>query len=119
MALETRDPRLHDLVAPDAPIDRVAGGLTFTQGPIWRGGALLFSDTPNKRLAPRRGRPEGPELTTYATGMSNGLTVDRQVRVLAAEHDGRRVTRVGDDGAARGRGRAAVREKARTPHTTA
>ena len=42
--------------------------------------------------------PEGPELTTYATGMSNGLTLDRQGRVLAAEHDGRRVTRVAEDG---------------------
>jgi gluconolactonase len=31
--------------------------------------------------------------------MSNGLTLDRQGRVLAAEHDGRRVTRVADDGA--------------------
>ena len=30
--------------------------------------------------------------------MSNGLTLDRQGRVLAAEHDGRRVTRVADDG---------------------
>ena len=28
--LEARDPRLHDLVAPDAPIDRIAGGLGFT-----------------------------------------------------------------------------------------
>src|SRR5258705_53752 len=98
MALETRDPRLHDLVAPDAPIDRIAGGLTFTEGPIWRGDALLFSDIPNKRIVRWRRLPEGPELTTYGTGMSNGLTVDRQGRVLAAEHDGRRVTRVSDDG---------------------
>ena len=30
--------------------------------------------------------------------MSNGLTLDRQGRVLAAEHDGRCVTRVADDG---------------------
>ena len=96
--LETRDPRLHDLVAPDAPIDRIAGGLTFTEGPVWRSGALLFSDIPNKRIARWRRLPEGPELTTYATGMSNGLTLDRQGRVLAAEHDGRRVTRVDDDG---------------------
>ena len=42
--------------------------------------------------------PEGPELTTYATGMSNGLTLDRQGQVLAAEHDGRRVSRVADNG---------------------
>src|SRR5215813_10017958 len=96
--LETRDPRLHDLVAPDAPVDRIAGGLTFTEGPVWRAGALLFSDIPNKRIARWRRLAEGPELTTYATGMSNGLTLDREGRVLAAEHDGRRVTRVADDG---------------------
>jgi sugar lactone lactonase YvrE len=96
--LEARDARLHDLVAPDAPIERVAGGLWFTEGPVWRRGELLFSDIPNQRIVRWRRLPEGPELTTYATGMSNGLTLDRQGRVLAAEHDGRRVTRVGDDG---------------------
>jgi gluconolactonase len=95
---EVRDPRLHDLVAPDAPIERVAGGLVFTEGPVWREGALLFSDIPNNRIARWRRLPEGPELTTFATGMSNGLTLDRQGRVLAAEHNGRRVTRVADDG---------------------
>src|SRR5213593_4182979 len=96
--LETRDPRLHDLVAPDAPIDRIAGGLTFTEGPVWRGTSLLFSDIPNKRIVRWRRLPEGPELRTYATGMSNGLTLDRQGRVLAAGHDGGCVTRVADDG---------------------
>src|SRR5206468_655963 len=30
--------------------------------------------------------------------MSNGLTVDAEGRVLAAEHNGRRVSRVADDG---------------------
>ena len=96
--LEVHDPGLHDLVAPDAPIERIAGGLTFTEGPVWRRGSLLFSDIPNKRIARWRKLPEGPELTTYATGMSNGLTLDRQGHVLAAEHDGRRVTRVDEDG---------------------
>jgi gluconolactonase len=96
--LEARDPGLHDLIAPDAPIERIAGGLTFTEGPVWRGGELLFSDIPNKRIARWRRLPEGPELTTYVRGMSNGLTLDRQGRVLAAEHDGRRVSRVADDG---------------------
>jgi gluconolactonase len=98
--LEMRDPGLHDLVAPDAALERIAGGLAFTEGPVWRGGThLLFSDIPNKRIVRWRRLPEGPELTTYATGMSNGLALDRQGRVLAAEHDGRRVTRVADDGA--------------------
>ena len=96
--LEVRDQGLHDLIAPDAAIERIAGGLTFTEGPVWRGTHLLFSDIPNKRIARWRSLPEGGELTTFATGMSNGLTLDRQGRVLAAEHDGRRVTRVADDG---------------------
>jgi sugar lactone lactonase YvrE len=96
--LEVRDSRLHDLVASDASIDRIAGGLGFTEGPVWRRGELLFSDIPNKRIVRWRKLPEGPELTTYGTGTSNGLTLDRQDRVLAAEHDGRRVTRVADDG---------------------
>jgi len=96
--LDVRDPRLHDLVAPDAAVERIAGGLTFTEGPVWRRGALLFSDIPNNRIARWRRLPEGPELTTFATGMSNGLTLDGQGRVLAAEHYGRRVARVADDG---------------------
>jgi gluconolactonase len=98
MSLEEHDAGLRDLVAADAPIERVAGGLTFTEGPVWRGTHLLFSDIPNKRIVRWRRLAEGPELTTYALGMSNGLTLDRQGRVLAAEHDGRRVTRVADDG---------------------
>jgi gluconolactonase len=89
---------LHDLVAPDAPIERVAGGLGFTEGPVWRGNALLFSDIPNNRIVRWRRLPEGPELTTYATGRSNGLTLDRQGRLLAAAHGGRCVARVADDG---------------------
>jgi gluconolactonase len=98
MALEAHDRSLHDLVVADAPIERIAGGLWFTEGPVWRGDELLFSDIPNKRIARWRRLPEGPELTTCARGTSNGLTLDRQGRVLAAEHDGRRVSRVGDDG---------------------
>jgi gluconolactonase len=96
--LDVRDKRLHDLVTADAAVDRIAGGLTFTEGPVWRRDELLFSDIPKDRIARWRRLPEGPELTTFATGMSNGLTLDRQGRVLAAEHYGRRVTRVADDG---------------------
>jgi gluconolactonase len=96
--LDVRNPELHDLIDPDAPIERIAGGLGFTEGPVWREAQLLFSDIPNKRIVRWRRLPEGPELTTYATGMSNGLTLDHQGHVLAAEHDGRRVVRVAADG---------------------
>ncbi len=97
-SLEMHDGRLHDLIAPDAPIECIAGGLTFTEGPVWRGGELLFSDIPNERIVRWRRLPEGPELTTYARGRSNGLTLDRQGRLLAAEHNGRRVSRIAADG---------------------
>lgn len=96
--LDVHNPDLHNLIAPDATIERVAGGLGFTEGPVWCGDHLLFSDIPNQRIVRWRRLPEGPELTTYATGMSNGLTLDRQGRVVAAEHDGRRVVRVAADG---------------------
>src|SRR5688500_2483738 len=97
--LDVRNPGLHELVAPDVAVQRVAGGLGFTEGPIWRGNALLFSDIPNQRIARWRRLPEGPELTTFATGHSNGLTLDRAGAILAAEHGGRRVVRIADDGA--------------------
>jgi gluconolactonase len=98
MSLDVRNSALNDLIAPDAPVERVAAGLAFTEGPVWRGGALLFSDIPNNRIVRWRRLPEGPELTTFTTGHSNGLTLDRQGRLLAAEHSGRRVSRVADDG---------------------
>ena len=98
MSLDVRNAGLHELIAPDAAIERVAGGLVFTEGPVWRGDALLFSDIPNNRIARWRRLPEGPELTTFTIGRSNGLTLDRQGRLLAAEHGGRSVSRIADDG---------------------
>ena len=96
--LDVRNPGLHDLIASDTAVERIAGGFVFTEGPVWRGNALLFSDIPNNRIARWRRLPEGPELTTFATGPSNGLTLDRQHHVVAAEHGGRRVVRVADHG---------------------
>ncbi|MBM3342301.1 MAG: SMP-30/gluconolactonase/LRE family protein [Betaproteobacteria bacterium] len=98
--LEVKHAALHDLIAPDAPVERVAGGLVFTEGPVWvkRDHALLFSDIPNNRIARWRRLAEGPELTTFAKGYSNGLTLDRTGQVLAAEHGGRGVARIDNAG---------------------
>src|SRR5688500_12825294 len=96
--VEVRDPALQGLIASDAAIERIAGGFIFTEGPLWRQSELFFSDIPNHRLVRWRRLPEGPEVTTFARGMQNGLTLDRQGRILAAEHYGRRVTRIENDG---------------------
>jgi sugar lactone lactonase YvrE len=98
-SLDLRHSGLHDLIASDTPVTRVAGGLVFTEGPVWRGDTLLFSDIPNNRIARWRRLPEGPELTTFATGYSNGLTLDHGGHIVAAEHGGRCVSRIADDGA--------------------
>jgi gluconolactonase len=77
-------------------LDRVATGFGFTEGPVWRGDDLLFSDIPNSRTVRYRPGYGGAEITTFRhpTGNANGLTLDHEGRVLACEHSGRRVSRI-------------------------
>jgi gluconolactonase len=76
----------------------LATGFQFTEGPVWQAdGALLFSDIPANRIY--RWTPGGgAEVWREPTGNSNGLTLDRQGRLLACEHSGRRVSRTEADG---------------------
>ena len=93
--LEDVSGRLAQLVEPGANLERIAGGLAFTEGPIWRGDHLLFSDIPNDRICRWRQLPEGPELTTFRAynGVTNGLTLDREGRLLGCTHGARAVLR--------------------------
>jgi gluconolactonase len=77
-------------------LDRVATGFGFTEGPVWRGDDLLFSDIPNSRTIRYQPGFGGAEITTFRhpTGNANGLTLDHEGRVLACEHSGRRVSRI-------------------------
>lgn len=81
-------------------VDRIATGFTFTEGPVWRGDHLLFSDIPNSRTIRYRPLPEGPEITTFRhpTGNANGMTLDRHGNLLCCEHSGRRLSRVDTNG---------------------
>ena len=86
----------------ESTIERIAGGFSFTEGPVWRGRwALLFSDIPANRTVRWRQLPEGPEVTTFLTpsGKANGLTLDAQGDLICCEHQGRCVSRVARDGA--------------------
>jgi gluconolactonase len=98
--LEVVEPVMRQIVPPDATIERAAGGLGFTEGPVWVGDALLFSDIPRSRIARLQLRPEGPTLTTFRhpSGHANGLTLDRSRRLIACEHGNRRVSRTEPDG---------------------
>ncbi len=69
--------------------ETVAEGLGFTEGPLWRpDGFLLFSDTPGGRIcAIREGKVETyRELPGEGP---DGLTFDRQMRLLCCMQDGR------------------------------
>jgi gluconolactonase len=102
------DPALDAIVSSSATIERVAGGFGFVEGPVWtRDGALLFSDLPANAIMrmTRDGmaavfrKPSGYTGTeTRAPGShigSNGLTLDREGRLIVAEHGDRRVSRLG------------------------
>ncbi len=88
---------LRDLV-PEQAITTIAEGFQFTEGPVWHpDGYLLFSDIPADtiyRFAP--GSDPEPHLTP--SGNSNGLTFDGLGRLVACEHGGRRVSRMGTNG---------------------
>ena len=82
-----------------AKVERVATGFRFTEGPVWfyEERSLLFSDIPANRIfkLTLNGR-----LATFRqpSGHSNGLTRDREGRLIACEHGNRRVTRTEKDG---------------------
>ncbi|MGY1616754.1 SMP-30/gluconolactonase/LRE family protein [Geodermatophilus sp. SYSU D00691] len=90
----------------EAPLERVAGGFEFTEGPVWTAdGALLFS-SPNTnhiyRWSPRgsvsvfrsHSGYSGPDIGRFSQPGSNGLTFDPQGRLTVCEHGNRRVLRV-------------------------
>ncbi len=97
MALVKDDNGLGKLVdATEA--EAIAKGLAFTEGPVWApGGYLLFSDIPRNNIH-RWTRPDGLSVWRHPSGQSNGLTFDRQGRLLACEHGNRRVSRTEPDG---------------------
>jgi sugar lactone lactonase YvrE len=83
-----------------AEVEKVCSGFQFTEGPVWiPEGFLLFSDIPADTIY--KYEPSlGVEVFRKPSGHSNGLTLDRQGRLLICEHD-RRVTRLEKDGTAK------------------
>lgn len=86
-----------DLVEPGAP-ERIATGFSMTEGPVWHpDGYLLFSDIFGDSI--HRWDSNGT-VTTFRSpsGHSNGLTFDRQGRLIACEQLNRQVSRAEADG---------------------
>ena len=98
--IEVKDNAVRQLIPEGAVVEQLAGGFDFTEGPVWLGNQLLFSDIPRNRIIRWKMLAYGPEVTTFRTpsGNSNGLTFDRSGRLIACEHSTRRVTRTEIDG---------------------
>ena len=98
-----------DAIVPEgARIEKLAGGMRFTEGPVWvvEGGPhLLFSDIPANNIF--RWAEGDAEASIFYEGMyrgepregflgSNGLILDSEGRLIACEHGNRRVSRMVD-----------------------
>jgi gluconolactonase len=101
--IEQIDPALDKIISTSEPIKELASGfggdLGPAEGPVWikEGGYLLFSDIHNNRRM-KYSPGQGVSVFLEPTNRANGLTRDLQGRVLACEHDTRRVTRRELDG---------------------
>jgi gluconolactonase len=110
-AIARMDPELDKLVPPDAKVEKVRGDFGFIEGPVWvrSGGYLVFSDIPNNSIM--KWTVDGKVITirspifpgAFPQGEgvligTNGLSLDGQGRIVAAEHGNRRVSRFEKDG---------------------
>ncbi|UZK69653.1 SMP-30/gluconolactonase/LRE family protein [Sphingomonas sp. S1-29] len=102
--IERIDPALDTLIAADAPIERVATGFGFTEGPLWHDGKLWFSDVVGDKLRTVDRAGKVTELLANSGGLanppagasigSNGLIPDRDGSVLMAQMGARQIVRV-------------------------
>ncbi|MSR65787.1 MAG: SMP-30/gluconolactonase/LRE family protein [Pedosphaera sp.] len=107
--IDRLDPALDKLVPPDAKLEKLAEGFTWSEGPVWirDGGFLVFSDVPKNTVFKwKEGegiseflKPSGYTGSTARGGEpgSNGLTVDSKGRLVLCEHGDRRVARLEKD----------------------
>jgi gluconolactonase len=99
MSLDVRSPKLLDLIDADAELEQLGTGCEFTEGPVWHaeGKFLLFSDIPANQMK-KWTAEEGITNFRVPSGKSNGLTYDKQGRLVTCEHANRRVSRTEADG---------------------
>jgi gluconolactonase len=104
------DNAIDRIVPSGAKIEKLADGFQFTEGPIYMpAGHLLFSDIPANTIfrwthdgkVTEFRKPSGYDGNEAPAGAfvgSNGLTLDKEGRLILCEHGNRRVTRLENDG---------------------
>ena len=104
-----KDSSLEKIVGANPKIFKIAEGFKFTEGPVWIGDGLLFSD-PDSNTIYKYSRDneltvfrkpsgyDGKDIDKYRQPGSNGLTLDPQGYLTINQHGNRRVVRLGDKG---------------------
>ena len=96
---EIRDRRFAHYILANAPLEELASGFRWIEGPVWMGDAncLLFQDLPRNRTM-RWTEEGGVTLFRAPSDHANGQTRDRQGRLIACSHHGRCLYRTEFDG---------------------
>jgi gluconolactonase len=99
VGIDAKSPAIFELVDEGASVEKLAGGFTFTEGPIWhpKEHHLLFSDMPGD--VRRKYTPDGTvvEVRNFSN-KCNGLTYDADLNLLVCEHTTSSVVRERPDG---------------------
>jgi len=108
MSIVRHHPSFDALVPRGATIEKLSGGFTFTEGPLWRpSGVLWFSDVVGNVV--RQWSPDGKVVELFRPGGydgnslppgfigPNGMTAGPDGSVLLCQHGNRRIARIAPD----------------------
>lgn len=97
---EIIDKRFRRFVLPNAPLEMLADGFRWLEGPVWFADmqCLLFNDIPNDRIL-RWTEAGGVDVFRQPAEFPNGQTRDREGRLITCSHRGRCLMRTEIDGA--------------------
>lgn len=109
MSIIRLHPDFDALVSRDAQIEKLSGGFTFTEGPLWRpSGVLWFSDVVGNVV--RQWSPDGTVVELFRPGGydghslpaggfigPNGMTAGPDGSVMLCQHGNRRIVRIAPD----------------------
>jgi gluconolactonase len=98
-SVEIHDERMGEIVDADTPLEQVATGFRFLEGPVWDPyqKTLIFSDIMGNGLF-CKDRHQSISIFRENSYLANGNTYDRSGRLLTCEHGTSRVTRLEKDG---------------------
>src|SRR5262245_37973976 len=87
-AVQTLDPSFARYRVNNTGVERIATGMRYCEGPVWFGDlrCVLWSDLPNDRIMKWEEETGAVSVFRKPSNYANGMTRDRQGRLLTCEH---------------------------------